>query len=176
MNQQREQPTNEPSLLLDRDENEMVFAALGHRRIVSCFFIHRYPRRFNMWYNRLKLLQWRKYILLIRILTNGVNLKLELCVLWRTTWGNLTTSDYWRWLLVQYDFKYKMLLYIVGQRIYNSLGTGVVQSVYLFKGSTSFSSFSWRCKWCHFKISMALSVKPTCVAMCILSIYVCSMH
>lgn len=81
MNQQREQPTNEPSLLLDRDENEMVFAALGHRRIVSYFFIHRYPRRFNMWYNRLKLLQWRKYILLIRILTNGVNLKLELCVL-----------------------------------------------------------------------------------------------
>ena len=37
MNQQREQPTNEPSLLLDRDENEMVFAALGHRRIVSYF-------------------------------------------------------------------------------------------------------------------------------------------
>ena len=35
--EQREQPTNEPSLLLGRDENEMVFAALGHRRIVSCF-------------------------------------------------------------------------------------------------------------------------------------------
>ena len=38
MSQQREQVTNEPSLLLKKEENEKVFAALGHRRIVSCYF------------------------------------------------------------------------------------------------------------------------------------------
>ena len=34
-NQTREPVANEPSLLLTREENEMVFAALGARRIVS---------------------------------------------------------------------------------------------------------------------------------------------
>lgn len=33
--EQREQPTNEPSLLLTKEENEMVFAALGSRRITK---------------------------------------------------------------------------------------------------------------------------------------------
>ena len=35
MSNPREQATNEPSLLLSNEENEMVFAALGARRIVS---------------------------------------------------------------------------------------------------------------------------------------------
>ena len=34
-NQQREPVTNEPSQLLTAEENELVFAALGARRIVS---------------------------------------------------------------------------------------------------------------------------------------------
>ena len=39
MSQQHEQPKNEPSLLLEREENEMVFTALGHRHTVSCYVI-----------------------------------------------------------------------------------------------------------------------------------------
>lgn len=46
MSQQREQPTNEPSLLLTKEENEMVFAALGSRRIVSKYFINIKPQNY----------------------------------------------------------------------------------------------------------------------------------
>ena len=38
MSQQGEQTTNEPSLLLEKEENERVFDALGPRRVVSCHF------------------------------------------------------------------------------------------------------------------------------------------
>ena len=144
MGDQHKQATNEPSFLLSDEENEMVFAALGAQRIVShcslplsepillldlqtkatavaqVYHAHPDPSR------------WTKYKTGVVCLVKD-NLRKSYYI--RLLEMNVSTILHWIYIVVY-----------VGQKIFNSMGAGVIQPVHLQKGFSSISSFSWRCK------------------------------